>query len=127
MTRHSLLVAAVLLVGMTSASAQGPLDGRWALYPEACDIQPGEGDGVPLIIEGNDLLFYESACTITSWTPIGTAESAWHVTMDCGGEGELWTEEATFALARDVEGNLSHLVSLDTNSGVVDLRSYCGQ
>ncbi len=121
------LVALTAAIASTSASAQGPVYSRWGWDAEACIIQPGEGDGVPLVIEGNELTYYESACTITNWTPIGTAEAAWQVTMQCAGEGETWEKESILAIDRGDYGVPVQLIEIDAVHGNVETRTYCGE
>ncbi len=103
----------------------GPLDGHWAMAREACTNTENNGDIVPTVIEGNAITYFESACTITDMTPIGTQESAWRVKTDCSGEGETWSQELIYAIDRDPNGKPLQLVEVDMQEGYVIVSQYC--
>lgn len=117
--------AGMTLLGAIPAVAEGPLDGRWAWDPAICANERGTTDAIPSEFVGNQILHYESACTITSLTPIGTMEQAWEATMTCGGEGETWEHEVIYALSRAADGSPELLIEIDTNDGMVIVRHHC--
>lgn len=122
MVRSGPILAAVLVAATAQAA---PLDGRWGLDPQVCTAV--DGDFVPVVIKGDDILYYESECTVTEWKAIGDANAAWKATMSCAGEGEEWETETILALIEDGEGNPSHHVQLNTEMGRADLYYYCGE
>lgn len=120
------LVSTVVLVAMSAAAtASGPLDGRWALSQDDCRRDPGSSDRVPVIIAGDRMDFYESACEIAAIEAIGTQDSAWRVSRTCRGEGENWTVKSIFAIDRDIAGTPRQLIEINLDSGYVFVRQHC--
>ncbi len=120
--RSGVILATVLAAAAAQAA---PLDGRWALDQHVCTAP--EGDFVPVVIKGDDILYYESECTVTEWKAIGEANAAWTATMSCAGEGEEWETETILALVYDVDDKPSHHIQLNTEMGRADLYYYCGE
>ncbi|MGV8841101.1 MAG: hypothetical protein ACWA6X_12450 [Bauldia sp.] len=112
----------LLSAGIVAAET---LDGRWTLVPGACD---GVTDNVLTIdTAAGTLRYWESVCTITSLTPIGTFEMAWRLNASCSGEGDTWVREAIFGVSPPFDvGALAQLVEIDTVDGFVITRTYCG-
>jgi hypothetical protein len=107
------------------AALATPFDGRWVWDKSICANQPGSGDVVASVYEGDTVSHYESRCTITKTTPIGTQESAWEIEMNCSGEGEEFALRSIFGLDRDVDGNPRQLVEIDLDDGMVIVRQRC--
>lgn len=61
----------------------------------------GTGDDVPIVIEGDTISFYESACRMTN--PVMVRDMPGAVLFDfvCEGEGETWTGRAFVQWAHD--------------------------
>ena len=119
------LTAFLLAAATSPALAQGPLDGRWAWAPDICANEPGSSDMVPSVFAGNEINHYESHCTITGMTAIGTAGAAWEATMDCAGEGEEWSRRSIFAIDRTEAGEPRLMIEIDRDEGYVVVRHYC--
>lgn len=119
------LIFAVGLVALGGTAVATPFDGRWVWDKSICANQPGSGDVVASVYEGDTISHYESLCTITKTTPIGTQESAWEVEMTCSGEGEQADLRAIFGLDRDADGNPRQLVEIDLDDGFVIVRQRC--
>jgi hypothetical protein len=115
----------MLMIAVSPAMAQSPLDGRWAWSPEICGNSVDGGEAVPSLFAGNEIDHYESRCTITSLTPIGTSGAAWNAAMDCTGEGEEWSRNAIFAIDRDEDGAPRLLIEIDRDEGYVVVRHWC--
>ena len=118
------IVGLWVAAGNAAAAAEGPLDGRWSLDAEFCTKEEAT-DAIPVVIEGNEIRYYESTCTITGMTPIGTASSAWRVAATCRGEGEEWQSDMILALDRDSQGTARQLVEIDMETGFVVVRQSC--
>ena len=124
MMRALAFLALTVASGPTMAEV-GPFDGRWAWDPAICANQRGTTDMIPSDFAGNEILHYESACTITSLTPIGTMGEAWEASMSCSGEGETWERDVTYALSRDEDGNPKLLIEIGRDDGMVIVRHFC--
>jgi hypothetical protein len=119
-----LMLAAVFAVAAGPAAAT-PFDGRWVWDKSICANQPGSGDVVASVYEGDTISHYESLCTITETKPIGTQESAWEIEMKCSGEGEESVLRSIFGLDRDRDGNPRQLVEIGMDDGMVIVRQRC--
>ena len=120
--RRALFASLGFLASAGIASA-ATLDGRWAYDPADCTADFSDGIMTVNVAAGT-IGYYESACTITTLTPIGTMESAWNVTATCSGEGMVWERETILAI--DGEGT-PRLAELDLTDGYVVIRTRCGK
>ena len=78
-------IAAALAASLVAAPAAA-FDGT---YGEVCEVV---GDMAPVIIEGDIITFYESACQLTNPVSVRDMDGAVLFDMQCSGEGEVWTE-----------------------------------
>ncbi|WP_071675148.1 hypothetical protein [Nioella nitratireducens] len=95
LTRAALLA----LIPLTAAAQEVP-QGRFEL--ETCSGNP-YSDGV-LEITGREILFYESACSLSNPEPVRGMEAAYLWDGQCAGEGESWT--ARYLIMPDWENGL---------------------
>lgn len=82
-------VAAALVLGAWGgwASAQNLPQGRYEL--NGCSGNP-YSDGV-MELNGSQILFYESACTVSNPVAVQGMARAYLYDAQCSGEGETWT------------------------------------
>lgn len=112
---------ATLSILVTSpALAAGPLDGRWFFE---CGV--GGGDVVPTVIADARVVRYESECTITDLSPVGSRDRVWRAAATCSGEGETWEEDSLYALDPDADGQPRRLVVIDMTEGFVNVYRRC--
>ena len=123
MTRLFLSIAFTAVA--CGAALAGPLDGRWAWDETICANERGSGDLIPSVFDGDMIRHYETTCTITKMTPIGTQGSAWEVEMACVGEGEESAHKSIFAIDRDETGEPRQLIEIDREEGFVMVRQPC--
>lgn len=79
--------AIVLGATATAALAQALPQGSYEL--NGCSGNP-YSDGV-MELNGSQILFYESACTVSNPEPVRGMEGAYLYDAQCSGEGENWT------------------------------------
>lgn len=125
MIRAVISALLALVAGTSSATAAGPLDGRWGLSVDDCRRAPGTSDRVPVVVAGNRMDFHESVCEIAAIEPIGSQNAAWRVSRTCRGEGENWTVRSIFAIDRDIAGTPRQLIEINLDSGYVIIRQRC--
>lgn len=87
MTRIFMIAACLTLLGAATAGAQALPQGRYAL--NGCSGTP-YGDG-GMELNGSQILFYESACTVSNPVAVQGMEGAWLYDAQCSGEGENWS------------------------------------
>lgn len=87
MTRCLPLAVLVLALVADTARGQALPQGRYEL--EACSGNP-YSDGV-MEMNGWEILFYESACTVSNPVAVRGMEGAYLYDADCAGEGMTWT------------------------------------
>lgn len=121
------ITAAFALFLSAAAAIAGPLDGRWAYDPKACDVAENSGDVGPGSFAGDKMTYFESECTITKISQMGKGEpaSVWRVETACSGEGENWTKDSVFAIDRDADGTARQLVEIEMNEGYVVVLQAC--
>lgn len=120
------IIAAVGMVLVAAPAAAGPLDGRWGFDAEACAADPQTSDIIPTVIADGRIEYYESACEIVELTPIGGENtSAWRAKLNCGGEGEVWTEDEIFGIDEGGGTKPRQLIEIDMETGGVTVRLAC--
>ena len=120
--RRFLLTAAGWLLTTTAVFAQ--LGGRWGLDIAACTAAFSDGV-MEADLKAGIVRYYESACTITAITPIGTMGMVWHTDLVCSGEGMTWNVERIFAVEEPFDGGPSRLTEIDLVDGFVVGRVRC--
>ncbi|WP_127560249.1 hypothetical protein [Nioella ostreopsis] len=78
--------ACLVSLAATAALAQNLPAGRYEL--NACSGNP-YSDGV-MELNGSEILFYESACTVSNPEAVRGMTGAWLYDAQCSGEGETW-------------------------------------
>lgn len=86
MTRF-LTAACCLCLSATAALSQALPEGRYEL--NGCSGNP-YSDGV-IELSGSEILFYESACTLSNPEAVRGMAGAFLYDGQCSGEGETWT------------------------------------
>ncbi|MGI3184962.1 hypothetical protein [Nioella aestuarii] len=79
--------AGLLSLSASAAFAQNLPQGRYEL--NACSGNP-YSDGV-MELSGWEILFYESACTVSNPEAVRGMDGAYLYDAQCSGEGETWT------------------------------------
>ncbi|MCC6737181.1 MAG: hypothetical protein IT534_13790 [Bauldia sp.] len=109
--------------GIANAAA---IDGRWSLFAADCTAELSDAI-LTVDTAAGTLRYWESECTITNLTAIGTFESVWQLEMSCSGEGDTWQRTALLAVDIPLDGDGSpRLIEVSLDDGFVVSRAWCG-